>query len=508
MLEVLFIYLIVGVIIGAGLTYVYFLTLGRAKRIEAEKILENARKEAESTKREMLLKAREEAAAYKEEAERELKERRNEIQKLEERVIKREEAIDQKIQQIEQKQEALAQKEKEIDELKKQVEDLMSQQMRELERITGMTKEEAKDVLLKRVKEEARLEVARIIHQEEEKAQKEAERRAREIISAAIQRCATDHAAETTVSVVPLPGDDIKGRIIGREGRNIRTFENLTGINLIIDDTPEAVVLSSFDPIRREIARRTLEKLIADGRIHPARIEEVYEKVKNEIEEEFVEVGEEAIFETGISGVHPELVKTLGKLKFRTSYGQNVLKHSLEVSHLAGIMAAELGLDIKIAKRAGLLHDIGKALGHEVEGPHAQIGADLARRYKEPEEVVSAIESHHGESDFESIYGILIQTADAISASRPGARQETLESYVKRLEKLEEIAQSYKGVEKCYAMQAGRELRIIVKPSDVSDEEADLLAHEIAKKIEEELQYPGQIKVTVIREHRAVEYAK
>lgn len=502
------VYLVAGLITGAVLVYVFFSTIGRVRKIEAGKILENARKEAENTIRETLLKAREEAAAYKDEAERELKERRVEIQRLEERVIKREEAIDQKLELIEEKQEALKQKEKEIDELKKNVDDLLSKQMRELERITDMSREEAKELLLKRVREEAKLEVARIIRQEEENAQREAEKRAREIISTAIQRCATDHAAETTVSVVPLPSDDIKGRIIGREGRNIRTFENLTGINLIIDDTPEAVVLSSFDPVRRETARRTLEKLIADGRIQPARIEEVYEKVKDEIEDEFAEVGEEAIFETGVTGVHPDLVKTLGKLKFRTSYGQNVLRHSLEVAHLAGVMAAELGLDIKVAKRAGLLHDIGKALGHEVEGPHAQIGADLTRRYKEPDEVVNAIESHHGETEFESIYGILIQTADAISASRPGARQETLESYVKRLEKLEEIAQSHTGVEKCYAMQAGRELRIIVKPADISDEEADLLAHDIATKIEEELQYPGQIKVTVIREHRAVEYAK
>jgi ribonuclease Y len=344
--------------------------------------------------------------------------------------------------------------------------------------------------------------------QEEERAREEAERKAKELVAMAIQRCASDHAAETTVSTVTLPSDDVKGRIIGREGRNIRTFENLTGINLIIDDTPDAVTLSSFDPVRREIARRTLEKLIADGRIHPARIEEVYTKVRDEIEEEFREVGEEAIFETGLAGIHPELVKTLGKLKFRTSYGQNVLKHSLEVAFLAGLMAGDLGLDVKMAKRAGLLHDIGKALDHEVEGPHALIGAEFARRYKEPDIVVNAIEAHHGEVPYRSIEAVLIQAADAISASRPGARRETLESYIKRLEKLEEIAQSYEGVEKCYAMQAGREIRVIVKPTEMSDEDADILARTVAKRIEEEMQYPGQIKVTVIREHRAIEYAR
>jgi ribonuclease Y len=377
-----------------------------------------------------------------------------------------------------------------------------------LEQISGMTMEQAKEYILEKAREEARLEAARILKAEEEKALQEADRKAKEYIATAIQKYASDLAAETTVSVVTLPSDDMKGRIIGREGRNIRTFENLTGINLIIDDTPEAVTLSSFDPIRREIAKRTLEKLILDGRIHPARIEEVYNKVKEEIEEEFKEVGEDAVFELGLSGIHPEIIKLLGRLKFRTSYGQNVLQHSLEVAHIAGIMADELGIDSKTARRAGLLHDIGKAVDHEVQGSHDKIGAELARKYKEPEAVINAIEAHHGLAPFGSIEAILVQTADAISASRPGARRETLESYIRRLEQLEKIANSFEGVEKCYAMQAGREVRVIVKPEQISDEEAEILARDLARKIEEEMEYPGQIKVTVIREHRAVEYAK
>lgn len=497
-----------ALVLGAAVTGLVVFVLNRQKLAESSRLIEEARREAENIKREALLKAREEVAAQKDALERELKERRAEIQRLEERVLKREESVDAKLSAIEQKSAELERKQREIQELEEKTQALYEQQLRELERISGLSRDQAREIFLKRVEEEARYEAARIMKQEEERAREEAERKAKELVAMAIQRCASDHAAETTVSTVTLPSDDVKGRIIGREGRNIRTFENLTGINLIIDDTPDAVTLSSFDPVRREIARRTLEKLIADGRIHPARIEEVYTKVRDEIEEEFREVGEEAIFETGLAGIHPELVKTLGKLKFRTSYGQNVLKHSLEVAFLAGLMAGDLGLDVKMAKRAGLLHDIGKALDHEVEGPHALIGAEFARRYKEPDIVVNAIEAHHGEVPYRSIEAVLIQAADAISASRPGARRETLESYIKRLEKLEEIAQSYEGVEKCYAMQAGREIRVIVKPTEMSDEDADILARTVAKRIEEEMQYPGQIKVTVIREHRAIEYAR
>lgn len=500
--------LAVGLSAGVALTFLYFQSIRKHKKEEAESLIVEAKKESESLKREALLKAREEAAALKDEAEKELRERRLEIQKLEERVIKREESIEQKLNILEQRQIEISEKQREIEQLRQKINELYEQQNHELERISKMSKEEARNAFLDRVKEEAKFDAVRIIKQEEERAREEAERNAREIVTMAIQRCSTDLAAETPVTAVTLQSDDIKGRIIGREGRNIRTFENLTGINLIIDDTPEAVILSCFDPIRREVAKRTLEKLILDGRIHPARIEEVYGKVKDELEEEFREVGEEAIFETGITGLHPELVKILGKLKFRTSYGQNVLKHSLEVAFLMGLMAGDLGLDVKVAKRAGLLHDIGKALNHEVEGPHAVIGADIAKRYKESEVVVNAIEAHHGEVPYKTIEAVLVQSADAISASRPGARREALESYIKRLEKLEEIAHSYQGVDKCYAMQAGREVRVIVKPSEMSDDESDILARELAKRIEEEVQYPGQIKVTVVREHRAVEYAK
>jgi ribonuclease Y len=506
--DITIVIVLAALVLGAAVTGTIVFALNRQKLAESSRLIEEARREAENIKREALLKAREEVAAQKDALERELKERRAEIQRLEERVIKREESVDAKLSALEQKTTELERRQREIQELEQKTQAIYEQQLRELERISGLSRDQAREIILKRVEEEARYEAARIIKQEEERAREEAERKAKELVALAIQRCASDHAAETTVSTVTLPSDDVKGRIIGREGRNIRTFENLTGINLIIDDTPDAVTLSSFDPVRREIARRTLEKLIADGRIHPARIEEVYTKVRDEIEEEFREVGEEAIFETGLAGIHPELVKTLGKLKFRTSYGQNVLKHSLEVAFLAGLMAGDLGLDVKMAKRAGLLHDIGKALDHEVEGPHSLIGGEFARRYKEPDIVVNAIEAHHGEVPYRFIEAVLIQAADAISASRPGARRETLESYIKRLEKLEEIAQSYEGVEKCYAMQAGREIRVIVKPTEMSDEDADILARTVAKRIEEEIQYPGQIKVTVIREHRAIEYAR
>jgi len=494
--------------LGAGLYFLYQKYRTKTAAAQAAQLLEEARKKADEIIREASLRAREEAARLRDEVERELKERRLEIQRLEERILRREEDLDERARMIDQAKTEVEKLKQDAEQLKKEAEQIYEQQRQELERISGLTMEQAREMILERAREEARLEAARIFKEEEEKALAEADKKAKEIITTAIQRYASDLSAETTVSVVTLPSDDMKGRIIGREGRNIRTFENLTGINLIIDDTPEAVTLSSFDPIRREIAKRTLEKLVLDGRIHPARIEEVYEKVKQEIEEEFKEVGEEAVFELGLAGLHPEIIKLLGRLKFRTSYGQNVLQHSLEVAHLAGIMADELNLDSRLARRAGLLHDIGKAVDHEVQGSHDRIGAELARKYKESEEVVNAIEAHHGLVPFQSFEAVLVQAADAISASRPGARRETLESYIRRLEQLEQLASSFRGVEKCYAMQAGREVRVIVKPEEISDEEAEILARELARKIESEMEYPGQIKVTVIRERRAVEYAK
>ncbi len=474
----------------------------------AKKTIEDAAREAQAYKKEILLEAKEEIHKTRTEAERENREIRNDLQAFERRVINKEETLDRKTEAVERKDAALTKKTKEVEEKSLELEKIYEKQLEELEKLSGLTTDEAKELLLSNVEKEIVHESAALIKEKESQAKEEANKKAREIISTAIQRYAADHVAETTVTVVNLPNDEMKGRIIGREGRNIRALETLTGIDLIIDDTPEAVVLSGFDPVRREVARIALEKLIIDGRIHPARIEEMVNKAKAEVEDIIKEEGEQAAFDTNVHGLHPELIKYLGRLKYRTSYGQNVLKHSIEVAHLAGMMAAEIGANVQIAKRSGLLHDIGKSIDHEVEGPHVEIGVDLARRYNESEEVIHGIEAHHGDVEASSVEAILVQAADAISAARPGARRETLELYIKRLEKLEEIADSFSGVEESFAIQAGREIRILVRPEDVSESEVVNMARDIRKKIEQELDYPGQIKVNVIRETRSIEYAK
>jgi len=482
-------------------------TIGTAE-VKARNIIDEALKTAETKKREALLEAKEESMKTKNELDKETKERRAELQKYEKRVLSKEEALDKRSDVLEKREAEYAAKESELNKKEKKVEKLHDQGVQELERISGLTSEQAKDYLFKSIEEEVKIDVAKLYKELENKAKEEANKKAKDYIVTAIQKCAVDHVAETTISVVQLPSDEMKGRIIGREGRNIRTLETMTGVDLIIDDTPEAVVLSGFDSIRREVARIALEKLIVDGRIHPARIEEMVEKAQKEVESMMREEGEEATLEVGVHGIHPELVRLLGRMKFRSSYGQNALKHSIEVAQLSGLLAGEIGTDIRIAKRAGLLHDIGKSIDHEVEGSHIQIGADLCKKYKESQVVINAVESHHGDTEPQSLIACIVQAADAISAARPGARRETLETYTNRLKQLEEITNTFKGVEKSFAVQAGREIRVMVVPEHVNDSEMALLARDISKQIEAELEYPGQIKVNLIRESRVIDYAK
>lgn len=503
---------IAGIAGGAVGTYMYDRKNAESKIAKADelvkKMVDDAQKRAETLKKETILEAKEEVYRLKTENERENKDRRNELQRAERRLQQREEAFDKKQDSLEQREQSLNKKIKAAEAKEASIDKLYEEQRAELERVAGMSAEEAKGIVLNEAERDARHDAALLIRDIESKAKAEADRRAVNIISMAIQRCAADHVAESTVSVVTLPNDEMKGRIIGREGRNIRTLETATGVDLIIDDTPEAVILSGFDPMRREVARIALEKLILDGRIHPARIEEMVEKARKEVDTQIREAGEQAVFEVGIHGLHHELIKLLGRLRYRTSYGQNVLKHSVEVAHLAGLMATELGVNVQLAKRAGLLHDIGKAVDHEVEGTHNQIGADLAKKYRENNQVVHCILAHHGDIEANTVEAVLVQAADAISAARPGARRETLENYIKRLEKLEEIANSFDGVDKSFAIQAGREVRIMVHSDTVSDADIIVIAKDIVKRIEAELEYPGQIKVNVIRETRATEYAK
>ncbi|MBR0206252.1 MAG: ribonuclease Y [Clostridia bacterium] len=503
---------LLGAIIGVVIGYVYRKNVAEAKIAKAEDavrtLLDDAQKRAEEIRKEKELEAKEEIIKLRTEAEKENRDRRNELQRTERRLFQWEETLDKKIEAVEAREQALNQRIAKVDQREAKVEELVQAQEQELERISGLTVDAAKEMLLQRVEEEARHDAAILLRDIEQKTKEEADRKARNIVTLAIQRCAADHVAEATVSVVPLPNDEMKGRIIGREGRNIRALETATGVDLIIDDTPEAVILSAFDPVRREIARIALEKLIMDGRIHPARIEEMVEKAKKEVSNQIREAGEAAVLEVGVHGLHHELIRYLGRMKYRTSYGQNVLNHSIEVAHLAGIMAAEVGANVALATRAGLLHDIGKSIDHEVEGSHVEIGADLAKKYRENNQVIHCIMAHHNDVEPQTLEAVLVQAADAISAARPGARRETLETYIKRLEKLEEIANSFDGVDNSYAIQAGREVRIIVKPDKVSDADTVLLAKDIAKRIENEMEYPGQIKVNVIRETRTMELAK
>ena len=475
---------------------------------KAREIIDEALKTAEAKKRESLLEIKEESIRTKNELDKEIKERRSEAQRNERRIQQKEENIDKKTAAIEKKEASLVQREESLAKQREEIAKLNEQRLQELERISGLTSDQAKDYLLKIVEDEVKHETAVMIKEMESRAKEEADKKAKDIVVSAIQRCAADHVSETTISVVHLPSDEMKGRIIGREGRNIRTLETMTGVDLIIDDTPEAVVLSSFDPVRREVARIALEKLIVDGRIHPARIEEMVDKAQKEVDTMIKEEGENATLEVGVQGLHPELVKLLGRMKFRTSYGQNALKHSMEVAYLSGLMAGEMGVDVKIAKRAGLLHDIGKSIDHEREGSHVQLGAELCRKYKESAIVVNAVESHHGDVEATNLISCIVQAADTISAARPGARRETLETYTTRLNQLEEITNNFKGVDKSFAIQAGREVRVMVVPEQITDSDMVLLARDISKKIEEEMQYPGQIKVNVIRESRVIDYAK
>ena len=475
---------------------------------KSREIIEEAVKIAETKKREALLEAKEESMKTKNELDKEVKERRAELQRYEKRVLVKEENLDKKLDALEKKEESIISKEEKILQRSKELDSLYEQGLAELEKISGLTSEQAKELLLQSVEEDIKHDTAKLIKELEALAKEEADKRAKEILTTAIQRCAADHTAETTVTVVPLPNDEMKGRIIGREGRNIRTLEQMTGVELIIDDTPEAVVLSGFDPVRREVARVALEKLILDGRIHPARIEEMVEKSQKEVEAIMKEAGEEAVLELGIHSIHPEIVKLLGRMKFRTSFGQNALRHSIEVAHLTGLLAAEIGVDVRLAKRAGLLHDIGKAIDHEVEGSHVQLGSEICRKYKEHPVVINSVESHHGDVEAESIIACLVQAADTISAARPGARRETIETYTQRLKQLEEITNSFSGVDKSFAIQAGREVRIMVVPEKVSDDDMVIMAHDVARKIEENMQYPGHIKVNIIRESRVQGVAK